>query len=59
MKLVGEVSSIDIGDGIAFEVIGSTKIREDDIYGGFQVKLLGKLDNVKYQFGIDVATGDR
>ena len=58
MRLIEEVSSINIEDGIVFEVVGSTEIREDDIYGGFQVKLLGRLDNVKYQFGIDVATGD-
>ena len=58
MRLIEEVSSINIEDGIVFEVVGSTEIREDDIYGGFQIKLLGRLDNVKYQFGIDVATGD-
>ena len=30
----------------------------DDPYGGYQIKILGKLENVKYEFGIDVATGD-
>ena len=58
IKLIEDVISIDIGDNITFKVTGSTNIREDDLYGGFQIKLSAKLDNVRYQFGIDIATGD-
>lgn len=58
IKLIEEIASIDIGDGIVFKVIGFSEIREDDLYGGFQVTLLATLDNVKYRFEIDVATGD-
>ena len=58
IKIIEEIASIDINDGITFKVIGSTNIRADDLYGGFQVTLLARLDNVRYQFGIDVATGD-
>lgn len=58
IQLIDEIASIDIKDGITFKVVESSNIRQDDLYGGFQVTLLAKLDNVKYQFEIDVATGD-
>lgn len=58
IKIIEDISSIDIGDGIVFRVISSSDIREQDLYGGFQVTLLARLDNVRHQFGIDVATGD-
>ncbi len=58
VTLIKEIISIDIGDDISFTVVDSSNIREDDLYGGFQVIMLAKLDNVKYQFGIDIATGD-
>ena len=57
-KTVGEIAKIDLGDGIAFQVIGASDIRPEDIYGGFQVKIAAKLDNVRHTFGIDIATGD-
>lgn len=58
VKLIEEIASIDIGDGIVFKVVGSSDIRKEDPYGGFQIIVLAKLDNVRYQFGIDIATGD-
>lgn len=58
IKAIKEISSIDVGDGIVFRVIGSSEIRFDDRYGGFQVKIMAKLDNVRYEFVIDIATGD-
>ena len=58
IKIVEEVAQIDIDDGITFKVVGSTNIRLEDPYGGYQIKVLGKLENVKFEFGIDVATGD-
>ena len=58
VSVVKEISAIDVEDGVSFEVIGSNSIRENDVYGGFQVTLFARLDNVRYQFGIDIATGD-
>ena len=55
---IKNIATMDVGDGVTFEVVGSSDIRTDDQYGGFQVKVVGKLDNVRYEFGIDVATGD-
>ena len=58
VSLIQEIADIVINDGVKFEVMGSSDIRPNDQYGGFQVKVLGKLDNVRYVFSIDVATGD-
>ena len=58
IKVIKEISDIDFGDQIVFKLLDINKIRDDDIYGGFQVTLLGKLDNIRCQFSIDVATGD-
>ena len=58
IKLIEEIISIDIQDGISFEIVGSENIRLDDLYGGFQIILLARLDNLRYQFSVDIATGD-
>ena len=58
IKLIDEIISIDIQDGITFGIVGSDNIRNDDLYGGFQITLLAKLDNIRYQFALDIATGD-
>ena len=58
LSIIKEVCSIDVDDDITFEIIKAGDIREEDIYGGFQIIVLGRLGNVKCQFGIDVATGD-
>ena len=57
-ETIKEISDIDFGDQIVFKLLDINKIRDDDIYGGFQVTLLGKLDNIRCQFSIDIATGD-
>ena len=58
VRLITDIAAIDTNDGVTFKVVGSSDIRLDDQYGGFQVEVMGKLDNVRYEFGIDVATGD-
>ncbi len=58
VAMISDIASIDGCDGVAFEVVGSTPIREADDYGGFQVTMIGRLDNVRFRFGIDIATGD-
>ena len=57
-NIIKEISSMDINDGITFTYLGTLTIREDDQYGGFQISLRGKLENVREDFSIDVATGD-
>ena len=58
IKIINEIADIEIDDGIAFEVIGYEEIRKEDKYGGLQIHLIGKLENIKVWFNIDVATGD-
>lgn len=56
--VVSEIISIDIGDEIFFDIVDLCDIRLEDEYGGLQIKLIGKLDNIKFPFSIDIATGD-
>lgn len=58
INIVNEIISIDIDDNVSFEYKGIENIRGDDEYGGFRIKVLGTLENVKDTFWIDVATGD-
>lgn len=58
VSIVKEISALDLDDNISFTTIGSEDIRQEDVYGGFRIIILGKLDNVRHQFSIDVATGD-
>lgn len=58
VNVLKEVSLIDIGDNVAFEYQNINEIRQDDEYGGYNIVLLGKLENIKETISIDVATGD-
>ena len=57
-NVIKDILSIDVDDGIKFLYLGISSIREDDRYGGFQIFVRGKLDNVRHDFSIDIATGD-
>ena len=58
ISVIKEICSIEIDDGISFEIINSRKIRKEDVYGGLQISVVGKLQNIRQRFEIDVATGD-
>ena len=47
-----------IDDNITFEYLGLEEIRKEDEYGGFNVSLIGRLENIKQPVSIDIATGD-
>lgn len=53
---IGEEKSCQ--DGVRYLFVGSEKIREEDIYGGYSLKFVGCLENVRVSFSIDIATGD-
>ncbi len=53
-----EICSLPANDNIDFKYIGISKIRTEDIYGGRSVKILGRLENIRQLFEIDIATGD-
>ncbi len=58
VDIIKKIISTNVDDGVWFEIINIGNIRNEDQYGGFQITILGHLDNVKCQFGIDIATGD-
>ena len=58
ISIIGEICAINSGDGVSFKIMGIEEIRDEDEYGGYQIKVQAHLENVRHEFGIDVATGD-
>lgn len=58
-NILKEILSIDLGDNVEFQILNSKPIREEDAYGGFKYKILAKLDNLRVNLSIDIATGDK
>lgn len=56
--IIKSIISIDINDGALINLIDISNIREEDEYGGFRVVLSVKIDSIKENFQIDIATGD-
>lgn len=52
------VCSIAFDDGVIFEIGTISPIREDDIYGGYRVKLNARFDTLLTPLSIDMSTGD-
>ena len=59
VQVLNEILSIDLEDGVKFEVVDVTDIREDDEYGGNKYHLIGKIENLKVALEIDISTGDK
>lgn len=57
-KIIKSIIKIDIDDGALITFIEIGKIREEDQYGGFRVILNVKVDTIRENFQIDIATGD-
>lgn len=57
-KIFNEILSIDVGDGISFDIISIKDIRLEDEYGGFRLNILSKLSNNKTYITIELTTGD-
>ncbi|MCQ3034853.1 MAG: nucleotidyl transferase AbiEii/AbiGii toxin family protein [Bacilli bacterium] len=58
LLIISNIISIECQDNVLFEIRSIGPIRKDDKYGGFRVKLIGHLENIKEPFYIDIATGD-
>ncbi len=56
--IVEQISNIDIGDGIVFEITGIEHIREDDDYDNFRISLIAAAGKTKNPMKIDITTGD-
>lgn len=57
-KVVDSIISIDVDDGIEFEIKDITYIREDDEYENFRVSLIANIDKTKNPMKLDLTTGD-
>ena len=58
INVLNEILSIDLKDGVHFDIINITNIREEDEYGGNRYSLTGRIGNTKITFDIDISTGD-
>lgn len=54
-----EIFEVDINDGVSFEIISVKDIRKEDIYGGFRLNILSKLENNKTYITVELTTGDK
>lgn len=57
-KTIEEIIKTINNQSITYEIQGIQPIRDGDQYGGLEIKLIGKLENIKQPFSIDIATGD-
>ncbi len=58
VHILNEILTINLDDGVNFELVNITDIREEDEYGGNKYQLIGKLENLKVNLEIDISTGD-
>ena len=58
VQVLNEILSLDLKDGVKFELIDVTDIRAEDEYGGNKYHLVDKLENLKVALEIDISTGD-
>jgi len=57
-NMIKSIISMDINDGALISFIEIGNIRDQEQYGGFRVILNVKVDTIKENFQIDIATGD-
>ena len=58
LNILNEIISIDIHDGILFEIEMIKEIRDEAEYSGYRVTLNGKFDTIYQKFKVDISTGD-
>ena len=57
-RILMEILSIDVDDNVRFEYISTSKIKDEDLYGGFRFKINAYLNKLRANLQRDVATGD-
>lgn len=53
-----DILSIDIDDGVKFNIENIKDIRLEDEYSGYRINVYGEFDNLKTHFFIEITTGD-
>ena len=57
-NLIINIININLNDSTQMKLAKVEEIKEESEYGGYRVKLIGKLENLKIPFHIDISTGD-
>lgn len=57
-NIVSEIINIKVDDGIEFEIMDISHIREEDEYENFRVHLIANFEKIKNDMKIDITTGD-
>ena len=53
-----DICAVAFDDDVTFVIGTISPIREDDVYGGYRVKLSARFDTLRTPLSIDVSTGD-
>ena len=59
VNVLNEILSINLHDGVKFDLINIANIRKDDEYGGNKYHIIGRLQNMRVNLEIDISTGDK
>ena len=59
VNVLNEILSIDLNDGVKFDIVSITDIREEDDYGGNKYHITGRVNSTKVNLEIDTSTGDK
>ena len=57
-KVITDISEINLDDGVEFEFESIEEIIDRSNYGGYRVKIRGKLDKISMPVEIDISTND-
>ena len=59
VSVLNKILSIDLNDGVKFDLVNISDIREEDVYGGNKYHITGRVNNTKVNLEIDISTGDK
>ena len=58
-EIIEDILSIDLDDGIKFEIESVKDIRLEDEYGGFKIGIYAEMATIKHHLFIELTTGDK
>lgn len=58
LKVIDEIASVQLDDGMSFEIGSAGEIMEDSEYGGVRVSLTAHMEKTRIPMKIDISTGD-
>ncbi len=59
VSILNKILSINLNDGVKFDIVSITDIREEDEYGGNKYHITGRVNSTKVNLEIDISTGDK